>query len=207
MRRHRGRLRRAVRGEPDLGIIRQDQPSPSQPRREPPSEQRPLDHRDGPTSRRPHHPRLQSTTNPRRALTPRDRPLPQAIPRPTHPPNTPRRPRHIDIGASVAWSRDVSADDSGRRARGPPPDAGQISWASSEGGRERRPTTLSGSDPDETITPWSADWAASLAWAWWTWSWWSLDAVASAATRTQPQLPPLHSPAVLRIDSWVPPNV
>src|SRR5258708_39189303 len=59
-----------------------------------------MGHRDGPVTRRPSHSRLLHTTQTTRPLTPRNRPLHQAIPRPSPPPHPPRRPRCFDIGVS-----------------------------------------------------------------------------------------------------------
>src|SRR6266851_5253108 len=59
-----------------------------------------MGYRDGPVTRRPSHSRLLHTTQTTRPLTPRNRPLHQAIPRPTPPPHHPRRPRCFDIGVS-----------------------------------------------------------------------------------------------------------
>src|SRR5258708_12316616 len=59
-----------------------------------------MGHRDGPVTRRPSHSRLLHTTQTTRPLTTRNRPLHQAIPRPSPPPHPPRRPRCFDIGVS-----------------------------------------------------------------------------------------------------------
>ena len=62
----RGRLRPPLRGRPDPRLVRQDDPSPAQPRRQPASQPRPVAHRVHPHELGPTHPRLRRTAQPRR---------------------------------------------------------------------------------------------------------------------------------------------
>ena len=75
-------LRGAVRCQPRPGVIRTNHPASPQPGRQPPSQQRPLAHRDHPDAHRPHHPSLRPTAPGRRKKHPGDHPLPQTAHRP-----------------------------------------------------------------------------------------------------------------------------
>jgi transposase len=109
--RHRGILRRPLRGQPGRGVIGQD-PTPSpQPRRAPPCQRRPLPGRAHLPTLEPPNPRLPSAADHRRAVQTRDHPLPQTLPRPhglpDHPTGNPDRTtlsRLTSIGASSTCS-------------------------------------------------------------------------------------------------------
>jgi len=107
----RGILRRPVRRQPAGGVLRQDQPSPTQPRWRPTSQLRALPHRPVPAALGHPHPRLPHPPHHRRQNPPRSHPLPQAIHRPRN-----RSDHHIptqnaalscltSIGASVPVRR------------------------------------------------------------------------------------------------------
>ena len=103
-----------LRGQPPRRILRQDQPSPAQPRRRPTSQLRALPHHHLPTTLRRSHPRLPRPSHHPRQNPPRSHPLPQALPRPRDLPDhrlPTRSPSHqrLDIyrgisGPSAPWS-------------------------------------------------------------------------------------------------------
>jgi transposase len=75
-------VRRAVRQQPDPGVLGQDHSSPPQLRRRPASQQRLAPDRGLPPAFLPTHPRLRPTPRPRRQDQARNHPLPQALHRP-----------------------------------------------------------------------------------------------------------------------------
>jgi transposase len=92
---------------PDRGLQRQDHPTPPQPRRRPPGQQRAVADRQQPHDPRRAHPPLRRPPHRRRQRHQRDPPLPHAPHRSQHLPpprrRPPRRPNAIDldIGAST----------------------------------------------------------------------------------------------------------
>ena len=70
----RSRLRAPLRRRPDPRVVRQDHPAPAQPRRQPPSQPRPVADRVHPHELRPTHPRLR-----RNAASPRAAPSREII--------------------------------------------------------------------------------------------------------------------------------
>jgi hypothetical protein len=68
-----------VRNQPRRSIVRQNAPTPPQPRRQPPRELRPLPDRHHPTPLVPPHPRLRQTPHHRRTVQTRHHPLPETL--------------------------------------------------------------------------------------------------------------------------------
>ncbi len=95
----RSRVRQALRRVSDPRLLRQDHPPPTQPRRRPASQQRPLHDRASPHALPRTHPGLRRPTHHRRQDPHRDHPLPQTLRRPRdlqhhhQPARHPNRPR------------------------------------------------------------------------------------------------------------------
>src|SRR6185312_2992752 len=88
----RGGLGAPVRGRPDPGILRQADPPPPQPRRQPRGQPRPVADRDHPDELPCPDPRLRRTAHQRGPVEEGDHPLPEALRRPPGlPPPAPRR--------------------------------------------------------------------------------------------------------------------
>ena len=84
-------LRRALRRLPGPGLLRQDRPAPTQPRRRPPRQLRAMAHRHRAHELTPTHQALHRPPHRRRTHQTRDHPLPQALHRPrTLPPHQQR---------------------------------------------------------------------------------------------------------------------
>jgi hypothetical protein len=102
-------LRRPMRGQPPGSLLRQNQPSPPQPRRRPTSQLRAPPHHHLPTAQRHPHPQLPHPPQHRSQNPPRSHPLLKAPPRPRDLPDhhLPTRSRAISsltsIGASVPF--------------------------------------------------------------------------------------------------------
>ena len=93
----RGLLRRALRRQPDRGVLGQDPTPPAQPRRRPTRQLRALHDRHRPPALGPTHPRLRRPTHHRGQDPPRGHPLPQALRRPRDLPDlTKPRPHATD---------------------------------------------------------------------------------------------------------------
>lgn len=91
--RHRRRLRRALRRQPDPRRLRPARPPPPQPRRRPQRQPHPAHDRRLPPALLRTHPRLRPAPHRRRQDQARDHPLPQTLHRPRDLPRPARRPR------------------------------------------------------------------------------------------------------------------
>jgi transposase len=141
----RGRVRPPVRCRTHPGLVRDDDPSPAQPRRAPASQRSPLPRRDRPDATPRAHQGLRRSQDRRGQDESRDHPLPQTAPRPrtlgrhaTPAPNPNRSAKRglTDIGASTPPSNRSGPGckrTSSTREGGKP--ANNCGWRSSPGSK------------------------------------------------------------------------
>jgi hypothetical protein len=135
-----------VRGQPGGGLLGQDHPPPAEPRRRPPSQQRPVAHHPDPTARRSRHPRLRPAAN----HPGQDHQGLPALPQALH-----RRepfPRSRPASSTPTGSPDIGASNHRGPAPGALPRAHPRTWHGHPSGPMHLPGTVVGGFGPHALT-------------------------------------------------------